>query len=710
MPTSKFTSRAFRGAIAAPFLAPLLATPPAFGQATATLPAVTITAEPPLRLERSAATGSNLDLTPLQTPASIEVIDRQQLESRGDATVMDAITRATGISSMAHPGNSGSALSARGFTDATSVMRLYDGTRQYGNVSVSFPFDTWSVERIEVLRGPASVIHGDGAIGGIINVIPRKPSRGPVRSEIQATVGTDGKRALAYGSGGGISDTLSYRLDVSGDRSDGWVARGDSRNLNFSGALQLDVSADLQLKLSHAQGNQKPMRYAGIPMVNGGFPEALREQNYNVLDSAIKYRDRWTELAAQWTPDSSTMVRSKLYHISSDRYWRNTEAFTFNPATGLIDRADNTEIGHDQYQTGLTTDASFAGQLFGLPNQVSVGFDVNKSSFQHTNNTYAGNSPSVDPFNPVPGYYSSPFPFIPRYRNHGDQHAVFVEDRLELNDQLSLVGGLRYDSARIDRQNLIAGTQDFAKRYSSVGARLGAVYMVRPDTSIYGQFSRAADPARSLMFMTAANSVYDFTMGRQFEVGIKQSIMDKKGEWSLAAYHIAKKNLMTRDNANPSLWIQVGQQSTRGIEGALSLPVTATLRLDANVALLKARYDDFTESAGGAAVSRVGNAPPNVPKRQANLWLGWKALPDWTVSGGLRHVGGRFANSANTILLPSYTTADLAVQWRVRPETTLTLRAANLFDRYYFTTAYYSGTQWLVGEGRRVELTVNHKF
>ncbi|GAD22061.1 TonB-dependent siderophore receptor [Acidovorax sp. MR-S7] len=708
MPTPK--SRAFRGAFAVPFLTPLLAAQPALAQTAATLPPVIVTADPSLRLERATSTGSNLDLTPLQTPASIEVIDRQQLESRGDATVMDAITRATGISSMGHPGNSGSALSARGFTDATSIMRLYDGTRQYGNVSVSFPFDTWSVERIEVLRGPASVIHGDGAIGGVINIVPRKPTRGPIRSEIQATVGTDGKRALAYGSGGSISDVLSYRLDVSGDRSDGWVARGDSRNVNFSGAVQLDVSPDLQVKFSHAQGQQKPMRYAGIPMINGGFPQAIREQNYNVLDSAIEYRDRWSELAVQWTPNAGTLVRSKLYHIGSDRYWRNTEAFTYNPATGLIDRADNTEIGHDQYQVGNTTDASFTGRLFGLPNQVSVGFDINKTSFQHTNNTYAGTSPSVDPFDPVPGYYSSPFLFIPRYRNRAEQHALFAEDRIEISDRLSLVGGLRYDSARVDRQNLIAGTQDFAKTYSSVGARLGAVYMVRPDTSVYGQLSRAADPARSLMFMTAANSVYDFTMGRQVEIGIKQSILDKKGEWSLAAYHIAKKNLMTRDNANPSLWIQVGQQSTRGIEGALSLPVASTVQLDANVALLKARYDDFTESVGGAAVSRVRNAPPNVPKRQANLWLGWKALPGWTISGGLRYVGERFANSANTILLPSYTTADLAVQWQVRPDTTLTLRGANVFDRYYFTTAYYSGTQWLVGEGRRIELTVNHKF
>ncbi len=687
-----------------------LAATPALGQTTVTLPTVTVTAGETARLEKPASTGSNLDLTPLQTPASLDVISREQLDARGDATLIDAITRATGISSMAHPGNSGSALSARGFTDSTSVMRLYDGTRQYGNVSPSFPFDTWSIDRIEVLRGPASVIYGDGAIGGVINVIPKKPTRGPIRHEVQATIGTRGKQALAYGSGGSINDMLSYRFDVSGDRYDGWVDRGESSNQTFSGAVQLDVSPDLQVKLSHAQGKQNPMRYAGIPMINGQFPETIREKNYNVLDSAIEYRDKWTELGAQWTPDSNTLVRSKLYHIKSDRYWRNAEAFTYNTGTGRIDRAENTEIAHDQTQIGNTTDAAFTNKLFGLPNRVSVGFDVNTSKFQHTNNTYTGTTTSVDPYNPDPGYYNSTIPFIPRYRTQADQMAVFTEDRLELTDRLSLVGGLRYDQVSLKRDNLVAGTQDFSKTYSGVGGRVGTVYLLQPDTSLYAQYSQAPDPARSMMFMTAANSVFDLTIGRQIELGIKQSILNKKGDWSLAVYRIAKNNLMTRDNANPSLWIQVGQQSTQGVEGTVSLPVTNKVQLDANVALLKAQYDDFTESVSGVAVSRNGNTPANVPERQANLWLGWKALPDWTLSGGMRYVGERYANNANTIQLPSYTTTDLAVRWQVKPATTLTLRGFNVFDQYYFTTAYYSGTQWLVGEGRRFEVTVNHKF
>src|SRR5690606_18793570 len=182
---------------------------------------------------------------------------------RGDASVLEAITRAGGISAMGHPGNGGAALSSRGFTDSTSVMRLYDGMRQYGGVGLTFPFDTWSIERIEVLRGPASVIYGDGAIGGVVNVIPKKPTRGPVGNEREADMGADATARLGLSSGGALSDRWSYRVDLSGARSDGWVDHGGSRDTTFSGALQWDATEDLSLRLSHAYGYQRPMKYFG---------------------------------------------------------------------------------------------------------------------------------------------------------------------------------------------------------------------------------------------------------------------------------------------------------------------------------------------------------------------------------------------------------------------------------------------------------------
>jgi iron complex outermembrane receptor protein len=686
---------------------------PAAAQEPATLPAIEVTASNAADAAGAAptvSTGSNLGLTARQIPASVETIDRDRLERRGDVSLVDAITRSAGVSSLAHPGNGGSSLSVRGFTDTTSVMRLYDGVRQYGGVGLTFPFDTWSVERIEVLRGPASVIYGDGAIGGVVNVVPKKPGRGPIENEIQATLGTQNTQRLALGSGGAIDEKWSYRADLSGNRSSGWVDRGDSDSITFSGALQLDVSPDLSLRLDHAYGNQHPMQYFGTPLFDGRQIEAIRHRNYNVADADIAYRDSWTSLSASWKPRSDLAVSSKLYHIDSARYYRNSEAYFFNPGSGLVDRSDNTEIAHDQQQIGNTSTVAMQGTLLGLENRFSLGVDVNASKFKHTNNTYVGVSPSVDPYAPEPGNYSSPNPFIPRYRNEARQFSLFAEDRISLTDRLSVLGGARYDHARITRDDSVSGGRAFEKTYANFGWRIGSVYDLTSDLALYGQYAKAADPVSGLLMLSPANSAFDISTGKQLEIGVKQAFWGKKGELTLAAYAIEKDKLLTRDTSNPALRVQVGKRSSRGLEATLAVAPAPGWQLDLNLAVLRARYDDFVESSGGQAVSRNGNVPTDVPQRLANAALSWDFAPSWTASGALRHVGKRYADNANSLVMPAYTTTDLALIWKVARDTTLALRGFNVFDKKYVTTAYYTTTQWLNGADRRIELTANHRF
>lgn len=691
---------------------PALALPAAAtAQQAATLAPIVVAAEPPTMLGEPASTGSNLGLTPMQTPASVEVITREQLEERGDADIVDAIARSAGISAMPHPGNGLGALSMRGFTDSTSVMRLYDGMRQYGGVGVTFPFDTWSVARIEVLRGPASVIHGDGAIGGVVNVIPKKPEPGSIENEIQATVGTDDTQRLALGSGGALTERLSYRLDVSGAHSAGWVDRGDNGSATFSGAVRLRASRDLAFTLSHAYGYQRPMRYFGTPLLQGRQSDALRNKNYNVGDAFMRFRDDWTQLDAAWTPGVAT-VRARLYHVGSKRDWRNAEYYAYDPATGLIDRSGNTEISHDQRQTGLTVDATVRGKLAGMNNTFSVGMDVSRSRFTHSNNGYSGSSGPVDPYDPDPGHFQSDQPFVPRYRNRLVQYALFAENRIVPAPAWSLVAGLRYDHARLWREELPAGERSVNRTYSDAGWRVGVVYDATPETALYAQYAEAADPVGSLLMISPANAPFDMSKGRQVEAGLKQVFAQGRGEWTLAAYHIRKTDLLARDPADPGRRVQVGAQSSRGVELTLAWHLARGWKVQANATALRARYDDFTEAVGApaVAVSRKGNVPPNVPQRLANLWLSWTFQPGWTAMAGLRYVGKRYADSANEVELPSYTVTDLALRWEADTRTVLTARAYNVFDRAYFTTAYYNVDQWLYGPGRRFELTLDHRF
>ena len=138
------------------------------------LPAASITAPEvdaeAIDLKTATSAGSRLNLNSLETPASVESLTGAQIRARGDRSVQSAVTRTTGISYTGSPGNGGAAYSARGFVGESSVMQLYDGTRMYsGAGTVTFPVDDWSVERIDVLRGPASVLYGEGATGATAN-------------------------------------------------------------------------------------------------------------------------------------------------------------------------------------------------------------------------------------------------------------------------------------------------------------------------------------------------------------------------------------------------------------------------------------------------------------------------------------------------------------------------------------------------------------
>lgn len=291
---------------------------------------------------------SRLGLTPLETPASVDVIAGETARRRGQNTVAEAVTEnATGITTVAAPGNGNGAFTARGFAGPNSIQQLYDGTRLYvGAGTVTFPFDTWNVERIEVLRGPASVLYGDGAIGGVVNVVTKKPVFTPI-NEARAALGSDGLARLALDSGGPIGEALAYRFNISGNRSGGWMQPDeDFRNLAVSGALTLQAAPDLAFTLSHDLGYQEPARYWGTPLVNGRILDSIRFNNYNVRDAKIFWTDNWTQLRTEWSPSADITVRNTAYRLQSRRQWLDVEQYAFNRGTGRIDRSDYLEIYH----------------------------------------------------------------------------------------------------------------------------------------------------------------------------------------------------------------------------------------------------------------------------------------------------------------------------------------------------------------------------
>jgi iron complex outermembrane recepter protein len=440
-------------------------------------------AAPTINLAAPASTASRLNLSRLQTPASAEIITAETIAERGQHSVVEAVTQnAAGFTASPAPGNGSLSFNTRGFTGNGTVMTLYDGTRLYvGAGTLTFPLDSWSVDRIEVLRGPASVMYGEGAIGGAINIIPKGPFPF-ARNEAEVSFDTNGTRRIAVDSGGPVNKDVTYRFAATGNLSDGWVDRDNTSNGALNAAVRVQSADNVAWTLSTDYADRKPSRYFGTPLINGRLDESLRFTNFNVGDSNIHYRDCWTRLKTEWDVNNDVSIHNVLYYLNSQRHWKDVETYSWNAKTGLVDRTSYIEIFHDQQQIGDRMDATVRGQILGFKNDFVTGFDVNRIDFTHTNNSPYGGLSSVNPYSVFdPGLFNRPNATVPAYNTVTNQYALFAEDRLLVTPQWSIVGGVRYDQPTIDRTDLLIAANSFEKSFSAVSWRAGTVYTPFPN-------------------------------------------------------------------------------------------------------------------------------------------------------------------------------------------------------------------------------------
>ncbi|RZJ98330.1 MAG: TonB-dependent receptor, partial [Novosphingobium sp.] len=191
--------------------------------------------------------------------------------------------------------------------------------------------------------------------------------------------------------------------------------------------------------------------------------------------------------------------------------------------------------------------------------------------------------------------------------------------------------------------------------------------------------------------------------------GIKHVFWGGRGQWTLAAYDIVKKKLLTSDPLIPTIQVQVGQQSSKGIEASFSLEPVEGVSISLNGAVLRARYDDFSESVGGVLFQRAGNRPTNVAAKTANAFVSWELLEGWVIDGGVSYVGKRYQDAANTRVIPAYTLTDIGLRWQFVEAASASLRVRNLFDETYVRSTY-GASQWVLGDPRTVEATIHVAF
>jgi iron complex outermembrane receptor protein len=719
-------------AVAAALMAPGTAWAQDAGAAADTSggPAIIVTGEREPALTQESDTGSRLGITLMQIPATVNVVDGDDIRARGDFSVQSAVSRAPGVTMSGNPGNGGTSLSMRGFNGAGSVLQLYNGVRLYPVAdTVTFPTDPWNVGRIEVLSGPASVLYGQGALGGAVNVVTKAPNAERFEFQGEAGYGSQNTFHAAAGVGGPLGEVFSFRADASYRQSDGFVDRGDNDSLSLSGALQFSPSTDFNVTLRNDYGNVHPQEYFGTPLVDSELDESIRHNNYNVGDSILHFRDNRTTLDLDWTISDVLQVRNVAYYITSKRKFQNLEIYCWiGPSgdcpngygygtPGNVYRSDNYGIIHDQDQYGNQASLKFSAPLGGsLTNDLLIGLDINRVKLTYSHDFGSDFQESEVPLNDFdPGTFLDTQGIAPRYRTRTDTIAVFAEDRLQITDQLSLVGGIRYEHNKVGRWNFLysgpngsgaitgeapalnGGTQAY-KSLDHTTWRVGAVYQPSPTLSFYAQYATAVDPLGTLTTYSTSATQYQLTNadGRQYEAGVKALFLDGAGQFTLSAYHIDKYNLFTQQIPNGPIE-QVGHRSSQGIEASIDVRLPAGFAINANGSILDAKIEDD------------GSTPAGVPEQSANLELSWNGIEQLQVRGNLRYVGRRFTDDASEFRVPSYTVVDLSATYAITPQLGIDVRVFNLFDKAYAEGLYFD-EQWILGRPQSFDVAVRAAF
>jgi iron complex outermembrane receptor protein len=703
-------------------------------------PAIVVTGQrDALQLDHTSDTGSRLGLTVMETPATVETLTQADIQFRGLRTARETFADIPGAISGNVPGNP-AAVMMRGFSgDVVSILQ--DGVRVSTSTVVQRDTNVWHYDRIEVIKGPASVLFGEGALAGVINKVTRKPQFDGDHMDGLLSYGSFDTLTAAGGVNLQLSDIIALRADASMMRSDSLydVRDNETRSSGLTASLLIRPADDLSILIAVDHYNDRyDSSYQGLPLVPAAIARrpssALTSASGLVLDRALR-RENYNPAGAYSGADETTL-RSRIdwtfghgWSLATDLSWyeadrafvlSDTQSYAAPTAAFPNGRFLRTlqRFYHDHRFWNVRMALANDGTIGGLRNRATIGLEYNRTDFASLRQS-APNSAvaAVDPYAPAVGT----FPTSDRAYTAGNVNfdsnlktlSAFAEDALNLTPQWLLVGGARVDD--IDLRRAVTNfyvtpgsVQRANPTYRPFSWRVGSTYALTPGFTLYAQYTTAAVPVSSMLLQSIVNTGFRLTKGRSYEAGFKLAAFDQRLTLTGAAYHIRQSDILTRDPANPALTVQGGVQSSRGIELSLGAALTDAVSLGGSIGYTRARYDELIEAGN---IDRSGNRPINTPTTTANAHVAWR-LPGApvTLSGFVRHVSGFYTDTANSIRVEGRTTFDAAVAWQVTPQASLTVRGRNLTDAFYGEYSGYPTTNVYIGAPRSFEVALATHF
>ncbi len=633
---------------------------------------------------------------------SVQVVTPQTIEDFQVRSLDDAMKFVSGMTQSNTLAGTQDGFVKRGFGNNTDGSTLRDGVRS--NLSRNFDATT---ERVEVLKGPASLLYGALEPGGLINVISKRPEYSQ-RTRIAGEHSSFGGGNLSVDTTGPMGDSgFAYRVVAERQHEDYWRNYGSDERSLIAPSLSW-TGDDLRIDLSYQYKEYSTPVDRGTVLVNNriantrynqqfGEPWAKNEGIGQIFDARIEY---------QLNPDWKTRF---TYSFNQEKYdFAEAVATAVNANTGALTRRANGGEYDNQVQYAAW-DWIGNTRLFGQRHELLLGIDDEQVD-NFRGDTYRGptnNNFSI--YQPVYGNLSEQeaiYALTSDRRDEVHSNSIYAKDNWHLNDQWILVLGGRYQ--RYD-QYLDQGLGSSYNRLINDQGQaflpfVGVVFAATDKLSLYANYSESFKPNQSDTLSDA--SAFDPEEGKSREVGAKYDITSDLSA-NIAVYDIEKQNVVVSNNGVSEA---AGKVSSRGVEVDLTGRIAERWNLIATYAYTDTEILDDPDDKGNALV--------NAAKNMGSLYLSHDlAMPSefglWRVGGGARYVGKRAVDNANSAWLDSYTVADAFVSWETTrllgDKTTLQLNANNLFDKEYYPSSG-GDLRIAVGEPRELRLSASVEF
>ena len=628
-------------------------------------------------------------------PQSVTVINRALMDSQGATSLADALRNVPGITiGAAEGGTIGNNINLRGFTARTDIF--VDGVRDRGQ----YFRDIFSLDAVEVLKGPSSMLFGRGSTGGVINQVAKVPSLKSA-NEITGTAGTNGSYRVTGDFNKALSDTSAGRVAIMYQDVPSTRNVMENKDFGIAPSITNGIGTPTEVTLSALLVHNHDMPDYGLPAVNGR-PAQVNEKNYYGINS-----DR--------TVQDVIELNAKIKHKINDNWsLRNNTSFNRYNIDVIATGPNSVGTVTGGVYTALPNVAFVSGNGAGNPtslplsslavalgahdrkiedqsvfNTLELSGDVGPEGFRHsllfglevgrdsyTNAASTRVLPVVsltDPTNILAA--GTPSATAPNTANASAVTiAPYVNDTITLNKWFKLVGGVRFDTFKASINNTVTVPTTASQTNHFTSVRAGAIFQPTDAQSYYVSYGTSFNPSLEALTVTSGQQGLPPESNKSYEIGAKWDPFNGNLSLSTAVFQVEKTNARTQ--VSTGVYSLTGDIRVRGAEFGIAGRITKNWQVFAGYTLLNAKIINASALDG-----TQGKVPANVPRNSASLWTTYKITPQYEIGGGATYMSNRYASNTDVVSVGNFVRFDAMAAYHLNKTWDFRLNLLNIGNR-----------------------------